>query len=435
MNRSIYLVLATQFVTALADNAVLFTAITMVMQPLAVRAWYVPALQASFLVAFVLCAPWVGRYADARPKPRVLFGANVVKAAGALLLLMHIEPLMAYAVIGLGAAIYSPAKYGILPELVGEEVLVKANGWIEGSTILAILSGTLAGSAMANYSIHLALLAVVGLYILSASIALTIRHQIVVGPPAGTALSAFMSQLRGLLSTPRARFSTVGVSLFWASATVLRVLLVAWAPAVLLMHSTTDIAKLTMFVAIGIAVGSLLVPRLIPLACLRRARMAAYAMGAVIGLLAAVDNVWLVRLALFLAGVCGGLFVVPINAALQEIGHKTIGSGGAVAIQSFFENLAMLLASGLYSLAAADGADPVLTMTWLGGLVILATILVSWHLPKDSGTLVETDSWTRSLDRPTGRNSYEASITPEPARDSGYAEHTLRVDAGHDPDR
>jgi LPLT family lysophospholipid transporter-like MFS transporter len=389
MKRDLYRVLTTQFLTAFADNAVLFTAITMVMQQSKLSGWYVPALQAAFLVAFVLCAPWVGRFADARPKPRVLFGANVVKAIGAGLLLLHVEPLLSYAIIGLGAAAYGPAKYGILPELVDERTLVKANGWIEGSTILAILSGTLIGAVLAEYSITLALLTVIALYTASAVIAMTIRHNLVVGAAAGAALGNFFSQMRGLLATPRARFSTLGVSLFWAAATVLRVLLVAWAPAVLLLHSTIEIASLTMFVAIGIAVGAVLVPRLIPMAYLRRARVAAYAMGVVIVLLATVESVWTARLALFLAGLCGGLFVVPINAALQEIGHKSIGSGGAVAIQSFFENLAMLTASGCYSLVAGAGVDPVVTMIWLGVLVMIATLLVSWHLPRDSGSLQE----------------------------------------------
>jgi LPLT family lysophospholipid transporter-like MFS transporter len=387
MNGRLYRVLATQFLTAFADNAVLFTAITLVMQQASIGSWYIPALQAAFLVAYVFCAPWVGRYADSRPKPRVLFGANIVKAIGAGLLLFHIEPLLAYAIIGLGAAAYSPAKYGILPELVDEQALVKANGWIEGSTILAILGGTLVGAALADYSVPLALLAVIALYAASALIALTIKHTLVTGLASGGALGNFAGQMRGLLATPRARFATLGVSLFWAAATVLRVLLIAWAPAVLFLDSTTDIALLTLFVALGIAVGSVLVPRLIPMAYLRRARLAAYAMGMVIVLLATLDSVWTARVALFVAGVCGGLFVVPINSALQEIGHRSIGSGGAVAIQNFFENLAMLIASGVYSLIAGLGVDPVVTMIWLGLLVVIATLLVSRRLPRDTGEL------------------------------------------------
>ena len=156
---------------------------------------------------------------------------------------------------------------------------------------------------------------------------------------------------------------------------------------VLFIDSTTDIALLTLFVAIGIAVGSILVPKLIPMAYLRRARMAAYAMGLVIILLSTLDTLWAARLGLFIAGICGGLFVVPINAALQEIGHLSIGSGGAVAVQNFFENLAMLIASGVYAVVAGAGIGPVVTMISLGVIVVILTVLVSVHLPKDTGDL------------------------------------------------
>lgn len=395
-SKDIYKVLTTQFLTAFADNAVLFTAITMVMQEMNMGGWYIPALQASFLVAYVIFAPWVGGYADAQPKRRVMLTSNLIKAAGAGMLILQMDPLLAYAIIGLGAAMYSPAKYGILPELVDKDTLVKANGWIEGSTILAILSGTLVGAMLAEHSIFLALSLVIILYLGSALIAQTIHHKLIVKASTtdtvslrqiSKTISVFYSQMHGLLKTPRARFATLGVSLFWAAATVLRVLLIAWAPVVLFIDSTTDIALLTLFVAIGIAVGSILVPRLIPMAYLRRARMAAYAMGLVIIVLSTLDTIWAARLGLFIAGICGGLFVVPINAALQEIGHLSIGSGGAVAVQNFFENLAMLIASGVYAVVAGAGIGPVITMISLGGIVVLLTVLVSVHLPKDTGDL------------------------------------------------
>jgi len=387
MKPDIYKVLSAQFLTAFADNAVLFATITMIMQQSSIDSWYVPALQVAFLIAFVIFAPWVGHLADTKPKRSVLVGANIIKALGAGLLIIEVEPLIAYALIGLGAAIYSPAKYGILPEIVDMKSLVKANGWIEGSTILAILSGTLIGALIAEKSLTLAMVSIIILYLLSAVIAATIKHNLIADSSSRHTLIDFANQMKGLLSTPRARFSTLGVSLFWAAATVLRLLLIAWAPIVLMIYTTTDIAMLTMFVAFGIAIGSILVPKLIPIAYLRRARMAAYAMGIVIVLLAGVDNIWAARAALLLAGICGGLFVVPINAALQEIGHKTIGSGGAVAIQNFFENSAMLIASATYALVANVGINPVITMIWLGILIIIATTVVSWHLPKDTGSL------------------------------------------------
>ena len=389
MNRNVYKVLIAQFITAFADNAVLFTVISMVLKSGAMQSWYVPALQSSFLIAFVVLAPWVGPFADSRSKPSVLTYANIIKAIGASMLFFHFEPLIAYAIIGIGAAAYSPAKYGILPELVGEDALVNANGWLEGSTILAILSGTLVGAQVSEYSVQVAFLLVIGLYVLSAAVALLIAKTPAVNASMGAPLSQFKKMMTLLLSTPRARFSTLAVSLFWASASVLRVLLVAWAPVVLFITETSEIAQLTMFVAIGIAVGSVLAQKFIPLAYLRRARMAAFAMGCVIIALSFVDGVWLARVALFFTGVAGGMFVVPINAALQEIGHKTIGSGGAVGIQNFFENLAMLIASGAYAYVAGAGAAPVATMLALGILVIVATVIVSWQLPPDTGIIKE----------------------------------------------
>jgi len=376
-------VLIAQFLTAFADNAVMFAAITMVFDKAKSAPWYIPALQASFLVAFVVLAAWVGFHADNRSKPKVMWQANFVKAAGALLLFLHVEPLLAYAVVGVGAAMYSPAKYGILPELVSGNILVKANGWIEGSTIVAIVMGTLFGSQLANYSVSLALGLVMACFLASAGLAFLLKKL----PPAKqtekTFIKTFYNNAKIMLSTPRARFSTLAVSLFWASVAVLRVLLFAWAPLVLFIHETTDIAELSLYSAIGIAVGAVIVPRLIPLEYLRRARMAAYVMGIMIVILSQCSDVLTTKLVLLTIGLSSGMFVVPINAALQDIGHRSVGSGAAVALQNFFENLAMLLATGTYSIAAAEGADPSVSIMVLGFFVIIATVVISWHLPKD----------------------------------------------------
>jgi LPLT family lysophospholipid transporter-like MFS transporter len=158
---------------------------------------------------------------------------------------------------------------------------------------------------------------------------------------------------------------------------------VAWAPVVLATQSATDVADLTLFLALGIVVGALLVPRLIPIERLRRARLAAYAMGVAILLFSLVDGAWSARGVLVAIGVCGGMFLVPINAALQDIGHRTIGSGRAVALQSFFENFAMLAGVGVYTGAVGLGAQPVASLVVVGVLVLIATTLVSWHLPPD----------------------------------------------------
>jgi len=384
MNKDIHKILSTQFLTAFADNAVLFITITMAMQQLKIGAWYIPALQASFLVAYVVFAPWVGRLADVWPKRQVMVVANLIKALGAGLLLLNIEPILAYGIIGLGAAMYSPAKYGILPEVVNKNTLVRINGWVEGSTIFAILTGTLAGAMFAEYSIVGALISVITLYLSSAIFAQTIKHKHIVGRPSKNALSVFYTQTQSLLTSSTARFAILGVGMFWAAATVLRVLLIAWAPAILMLKSSTDIAGLTLFIAIGIAIGALLAPKLIPLTHLSRTSLAAYAMGITIIILSLIDSLWGARIALLFTGVCGGLFVVPINATLQEIGHRTMGAGGAVAIENFFNNFAMLIATGIYAIVAGANINPVTTMASLGVMVIILMLIISRHKPKNN---------------------------------------------------
>jgi len=382
MNKQIYPLLVAQFLSAFADNAILFTVVAMVMQSADLPGWYVPALQSVFLVAFVVLAPWVGGFADNHPKSRVLIVANLIKAVGAGLLLCHVEPLIAYCIVGAGAAIYSPAKYGILPELAGHRFLVKANSWIEGSTILAILLGMIVGAKVADYSIAWALIGTIVIFTMSALItvmlpARTLAHETV----SGSRIIAFWRQTSAFFITPRSRFAILGGSLFWAAAATLRVIIVAWAPLVLLSKNATEIAELTLFLAIGIIAGSALVPRMIPLEHLRRARVPAYLMAAFIIVLSLMNGIWPARLVLFFIGMMGGMFIVPVNAALQELGQQSIGSGSAVALQGFFQNLAMLLAVGSYTFAAAHNVTPVVAMFILGLLVFAATFLVSLHLP------------------------------------------------------
>ena len=386
MSRGVRVLLGAQFLTAFADNAILFTAIAMLFFDHAAPprgAWYVPALQASFLVAFVALAPWSGPFADRRPKAHVLLIGNVLKAAGAALMFAGVEPLAAYALVGAGAAVYSPAKYGILPELVGSDRLVRANGWIEGSTILAIVLGTVVGSRIADRSVPFALLMVVACYAASAAAALALPRLPAAQADAAAGIRTFVGRMRTLFETSTWRFSMLGNALFWASAAVLRLLLVAWAPVVLLTANASDVADLTLFLALGIVVGALLVPHLIPIERLRRARLAAYAMGVCILVFSLVGSAWPARAVLFAIGVCGGMFLVPINAALQNIGHRTIGSGRAVALQSFFENSAMLTSVAVYTAAVGAGATPVRSIVVVGVLVLIATTLVSWRLPPD----------------------------------------------------
>jgi len=384
MNKQIYPLLIAQFLSAFADNAVLFTVIALVMQSVELASWYVPALQSVFLIAFVILAPWVGHLADTHAKAYILSLANLIKAAGAGLLLIGIEPLIAYCLVGAGAAIYSPAKYGILPELTEDDLLVKANSWIEGSTILAILLGMVMGAKIADESIQWALISTITLFILSALISLFLPKKSAQSPHSGSQLYAFYHQIKLFFNSPRSRFAVLGASLFWATAATVRVILIAWAPLILMTQNASDIAQLTLFLAVGIIIGSALVPHLIPLEQLGRARIPAYLMGIFIIGLSLTDSIWAARLVLLAMGIAGGMFIVPINAALQALGQQSIGSGSAVALQGFFQNVAMLLAVGSYTYATSQQLSPVAALAGLGGLVLLATFGVALRLPDNS---------------------------------------------------
>ena len=188
---------------------------------------------------------------------RVLIIANLI-AAGWIVLL-KVEPLIAYCIVGVGAALYSPAKYGILPELARHDCLVKANSWIEGSTILAILTGMVVGAKVADYSTSWALLGTITLFLISAATTVLLPSNVSRKEVTGSKVMQFFQEVRSFLSLPRSRFAVLGASLFWAAAACVRVVIVAWAPLVLMSHNASDIANLTLFLALGIIAGSALV--------------------------------------------------------------------------------------------------------------------------------------------------------------------------------
>lgn len=379
--KSVFALLVAQFLSAFGDNAILFAVIALVMQSSDLPNWYIPALQSVFILAYILLAPFAGPFADQRPKRIVLLLGNLLKAAGALLILIHVEPLIAFLLVGAGAAIYSPAKYGILPELVDEQQLVKINSWVEGSTIVAILLGMLVGAKLADQSIALALQVTIALFICSALVTLILpsaRHQ---GSEQISAMD-FVKDIKLFFGQPIARFSILGAALFWSAAAVLRVMIVAWGALILGMTTASDVAELTLFLAIGIIIGSAVAPFLIPMQHLRRVRYAAFALGILMVLLAYMETLWPARIVMLMIGIAGGIFIVPINATLQEIGHKSIGSGSAVAILNFFANLGMLFSVGIYTLAEGMNVSVITTMSIAGIMVLIIAIIIALKLPK-----------------------------------------------------
>ena len=381
-SRGMIAVMIAQFISALADNALLFAAIALLKSQLA-PAWQTPLLQEFFVAAFIVLAPFIGPFADTWPKGRVMFVANSLKFIGAAAMLAGLHPLLAYGMVGIGAAAYSPAKYGILSELVEPEQLVKANSMMEGSTIVAILLGAIAGGMLADISVTGALMAIAVCYLLAAAINLLIPR--LVPAHALTHFSVhvliadFAHALRTLFSNADARFSLIGTSVFWGAGSTLRFLLVAWVPVALHVTDLSTPANLSGAVAIGVAIGAFGAARFVSLHTVNRALPAGILIGLLIMAFAFVDSFSFAACMLIVTGACGGFYVVPLNALLQERGRTTVGSGHAIAVQNFFENCCMLLMIGFYTVLDKNQVAVTTSTVAVGALVLVVTSWLAWR--------------------------------------------------------
>ena len=369
-----------QFLSALADNALLFAAIAL-LKSNAAPDWQIPMLQECFVVAFILLAPFVGHFADSYPKGRVMLIANSLKFAGAAAMLAGLNPLFCYGLVGIGAAAYSPAKYGILSELVGQDKLVKANGMMEGSTIVAILLGAVLGGKLADGSVAGALMAVCSCYLLAAGVNMLIPKT----PPAShkiifsiaNLIRNFTRALKILSKDSDASLSLLGTSVFWGAGSTLRLLLVAWVPVALHITDLSMPANLSGAVAVGIAIGAALAASLISLKNVNRVLPVGISIGLLIILFAHSSALYTAIGLLILIGGAGGFYVVPLNALLQERGHQTVGAGNAVAVQNFFENCTMLILIGVYIMLERSGMPVVHAATIFGGIIFTAISMLA----------------------------------------------------------
>lgn len=379
LSRGMVAVLTAQFLSALADNALLFAAIAL-LKSYNAPSWQIPMLQEFFVVAFILLAPFVGPFADGFPKGRVMLIANLLKLAGAGLMLSGTNPLLAYGLVGVGAAAYSPAKYGILSELVHEKSLVKANGLMEGSTIVAILLGAVVGGKLADSSVTVALTAICSCYLIAAFANTLIPKLPAFKPSQSFALvpliRQFLNALTTLFADRDARLSLLGTSVFWGAGSTLRLLLVVWVPVALHINDLSMPANMSGAVAIGIAVGAALAASFIRLENVNRVLPVGMMIGVLIMIFAHMTNLYWAILVLVLMGAAGGFYVVPLNALLQERGHETVGAGNAVAVQNFFENCTMLALIGVYILLEKNGLPVVETATIFGSLILACISLI-----------------------------------------------------------
>jgi MFS family permease len=396
VNRAFYIVLLAQFLSALADNALLFAAIGLLVF-FASPEWFSPLLQTVFVVAYIVLAPLVGPFADAQPKGRVMLIANTVKFAGCLIMLAGLHPLLAYAIVGVGAAMYSPAKYGILTELLPPERLVVANSWVEGTTVAAIVLGAIIGGALINPQLAEGILVNLGLdsrliapkfaivfitclYLAAALVnlfipRLPIDHKLPSKSPLFI-LHDFGHSFVLLWRDPLGQVSLAVTTLFWGVGATLRLLIIAWA-ALNLKYGLDQATQLTAATACGIAVGSVLAGRFVSLQRAVSVLPAGIILGFVPIALIWVESLLPALLLLMLAGILAGYFVVPMNALLQHRGHLLMGAGHSIAQQNFNENISILVLTGAYALMVRAEWH-IHTIIWVFGLFISSVMSLIW---------------------------------------------------------
>ncbi|TGD17885.1 lysophospholipid transporter LplT [Salmonella enterica subsp. enterica serovar Poona] len=368
-------VIVAQFLSAFGDNALLFATLALLKAQF-YPDWSQPVWQMVFVGAYILFAPFVGQIADSFAKGRVMMVANGLKLAGAAGICLGVNPFVGYTLVGIGAAAYSPAKYGILGELTTGDKLVKANGLMEASTIAAILLGSVAGGVLADWHVIAALVACALAYAGAVAANLFIPKLVAARPGQSWRLSAmtrsFFCACVVLWRTGDTRFSLVGTGLFWGAGVTLRFLLVLWVPVALGIKDNATPTYLNAMVAVGIVVGAGAAAKLVTLETVSRCRPAGILIGVVVAIFSLQHALLPAYALLLLIGMLGGFFVVPLNALLQERGKKSVGAGNAIAVQNLGENSAMLLMLGLYSLAVLVGVPAVAIGIGFGVLFALA---------------------------------------------------------------
>ena len=402
MKKGFYTIMSAQFFSSLADNA-LFVAAVELLRTSGQAEWQRAALVPMFALFYVVLAPFVGAFADAVPKGRVMFVSNLVKVVGCLLMLFGTHPLLAYAVVGLGAAAYSPAKYGILTELLPPSQLVKANGWIEGLTIGSIILGVLLGGQLVGHVISPLLLAVdlplvstgidtsaeaaiaslILLYIVASVFNLYIpRTEAPLQPLAHTPLGLvrdFSACNARLWDDKLGQISLATTTLFWGVSGNLRYIVLAWSAAAL-GYSTTQASSLVGVVAIGTAVGAVLASVRMRLDQATRVIPLGIAMGVLVIAMNFIDNVWVAAPFLILLGGLGGFLVVPMNALLQHRGHNLMGAGRSIAVQNFNEQACILALGAFYTGMTKFGLSAFGAITLFGIVVAgVMELIRRWH--------------------------------------------------------
>lgn len=351
MGKGFFTLLLAQFLSAVADNALLFAAIALLHQ-LNAPTWHEPLLREFFIISYIVLAPFVGPFADALPKGKVMFLSNGIKFFGCVLALLGVPPLYAYAIVGIGAAAYSPAKYGILTEMLPPNQLIMANGWMEGTTVLAIILGPVFGSTISAADPYFGIAVITAIYMVAAFFnyhipKMPIDH-CVEQRSLTFIIKDFWHAFTTLWKDTQGQVSLAVTTLFWGAGATLQFVVLRWADQNFGFNQT-DATKLIGVLAIGIAVGSVIASIYVKLEKAANVLPAGIYMGVLVVCMVFVHNPIVAAILLFAIGVLAGYFLVPLNSLLQHRGHTLLGAGHSIAVQNFNENIGILLMLGAYT--------------------------------------------------------------------------------------
>lgn len=382
--RGLAALLGAQFFSALADNALLIVTIAWLERG-GHPPWWAPLLKVGFTLAYVLLAPLIGPLADAFPKGRLMAWMNGLKIGGAALLLAGVHPMLAFAVVGLGAAAYAPAKYGLVTELVAPHELVAANGWLEVSVVCAVLLGTAAGGVLVGApwlawagSLEASVGVVLGLYMLAALLNLGVTDSGARYPAADAHPLAlwrdFLAANATLWRDRDGGLSLAVTTLFWGVGATLQFVVLRWSTEALGL-TLDKAAYLQAATALGVIAGAAAAGRFVALAQARRMLVCGVLLGLMMPIVAGVRDVALAAALLAATGAVGGLLVVPLNALLQHRGCVLLSAGRSIAVQGFNENASVLVMLASYAALLALNV-PIVPLMWGLGLAVAAGMLV-----------------------------------------------------------
>ena len=378
MNKGFYTLLIAQFLSAIADNALLFASIALLSKLYAPQ-WHVPLLRDFFVIAYSLLAPFVGPFADALPKGKVMFLSNGIKFLGCILALVGLPPLYVYGIVGIGAAAYSPAKYGILTEMLPHYQLIKANAWMEGTTVSAIILGPVFGSSISANNPYFGIAIITLIYLLAAGFnyyipKVPIDHTI---PKRDIVflLNDFWHAFTTLWRDPQGQVSLAVTTLFWGAGATLQFVVLRWAGLKLGMDERSA-TKLIAILAVGIAIGSIGASMFVKLENAVKVLPAGILMGILVMSMILVSTPEVAAVVLFCIGVLAGYFLVPLNSLLQHRGHSLLGAGHSIAVQNFNENIGILLLLGIYTLMVHENLSINIIIIIFGAFVSVSMAII-----------------------------------------------------------